>query len=81
MTRIDKIVKLKARPIDNRIDLHKCSDQELNSLIEITDQVNKPNSKTVQEAFSTFNKRQAFINNLVEKQKAGNSGKPVGRWS
>ena len=85
MTRINKIVKLKTRPIDNRIDLHKCSDQDLDKLIEIQNLQEKSIPKSAKDW--------QFIHAMVENQKLGidnwhtkppaekNFGEPIGRHS
>ena len=70
MTRLDKIFKLKGTTVTNKIDVYRCSDSELDKLVEISNL----EAKQIPRSSGDWQ----FVNQLITNQ----SVKPsVGRFS
>lgn len=74
-TRTDKILSLKDKPVSAGIDLHECTDDQLNRLVDITNLAAK---QTKGQRISMSSSDFSFINQLKKDQ---GIKKSVGKWS
>jgi hypothetical protein len=64
MTRLDKLTALRQRsPVDARIDIFTCNEEEINRIFSISENL----QKSITKSFADWH----FLNQLVEKQGRG----------